>query len=1032
MFRKKALWRGLTIAMAAVLALVIGFAQIAETWSSMLDEALGTRSYRRVTDTVEGEDLWTYKPDYDTVDKLKAAAKTLAEEMQEEGTVLLKNNGALPLTQTKPKVSVFGIRSYYSAFGGGIGSSAEASQNVLLHTAFTEKGYEVNPKLVEYYKELPATDQPAGNFGMGFSPPNKVNKLAIKEKSSTDIKEVVTDLDTSITSYNDAAIVVFGRPGSEAGDMFPGDAGTTAGEFNAGENVLGLSIKEKEILAYAKDNFGTVIVLINSSSAMEVEYLKQDADVDAVLWIGNIGNYGYLGVADILLGKANPSGKLPDIYAADSTSSPAMQNVGIFEFTNRADYDAEWDKSATSRRGAWYLAETEGIYTGYKYYETRYADVVAGLGSADSTKGTFASASAWDYEAEVSYGFGYGLSYTDFTQTFESATVAANKKTATVVVKVKNDGTLAGKDVVQLYAQAPYVHGTGMVEKAAVQLMAFEKTGVIEPGKTETVTIEVDMQNLASYDQKTAKTYIVDEGTYYFAIGNGAHDALNNILADKGKTKASNGMDYDGDDTKVKTWTWTGGVDAQTFAFSKAGVKITNQLDDADLNYWIKDKVTYLSRNNWDSTWCTPVTGLTATDAMIYQLLNDTYTIKQNDDTSDILWNQKSDLTIFSMKGAAYDDERWEELLNKLDLREVMYHIINGNSVFPALPSIGLDYTTYLGDGPLGFNGALGATSNPDSPYYIDSSKESTDPNKAYSDRVYPLATTLAATFNKDMAVRMGVMFGNDYIYANKFLMWAPGMNLHRSPYNGRNHEYYSEDAILSGYMGLGVCEGAMTKGLIMAPKHFAFNDQESNRSGVAPFMTEQKARENELRSFQIAFEGGALGTMTTFTRIGCTFGNAHVGLMQNILRGEWDFKGYIVTDMVNNGYYMTLKESIMASVTSMDTLVGTFNTKTGVIDNGATAASATGLIWKDYWSYKNIKNDAAMLTKMKEGMHYLLYTFVNSNAMNGVNSTTRDVWNMTWWRALYISVISVAGVIALAAAGFYVTSVVKYRKEEL
>ena len=427
--------------------------------------------------------------------------------------------------------------------------------------------------------------------------------------------EANPDFLTSFSEYNDAAIVVIGRPSSEAGDFFPGTNGMA--EDEGASNILGLTTNEREVIAAAKENFDKVIVLINSSSAMEIEELKQDDGVDSILWVGQPGNYGFLGVADVLTGTVSPSGHLADIYAVDSTSSPAMQNFGVIPYSNQESVDLG-RLTYIDYRAGWYLVEAEGIYTGYKYYETRYADVVNGLGNAASQTGS-SNDTAWNYSDEVSYTFGYGLSYTTFNQTLGEVTLNDEDHTATIMVTVENTGSMAGKSVVQLYAQSPYTEydKQNKVEKSAVQLLGFEKTKELQPGESEEITVVVDLQYLASYDYSNAKTYIMDDGDYYFAIGNDAHDALNNILAAQGKS-ASDGMDYAGDAAKTYTW-HQDTFDNETYSVSKAGVEISNQLNNADLNYYLPDTVTYLSRNDWEATWPLHYSDIEASEEMIIQ-----------------------------------------------------------------------------------------------------------------------------------------------------------------------------------------------------------------------------------------------------------------------------------------------------------------------------------------------------------------------------------------------------------------------------
>ncbi|GFP77546.1 glycoside hydrolase family 3 C-terminal domain-containing protein [Clostridium fungisolvens] len=1020
-------WRGLTCVSASLLALVVATSTIAEAWKSMIDTQIGTVSSKIVTDkTDDKSDLYTYKSDYKNATELVNAHKSIAEKIQEEGSVLLKNNSSTLPIKKGAKVTLLGMRSHYPVYGGQIGSSPVVNQNVSLESALKEKGFSVNPTIIDIYNKIGNVvtgqsknfftgqmenvygNQP-GTLSNSFGVSNNISPLKVGEPDIASYKTTNGDYATSFKDYNDAAIVVIGRPSSEAADFYPGKAGMAQDE--GAKNILGLTSNERKVIELAKENFDKVIVLVNSDNPMEIDELKNDNKIDSILWIGEPSNYGFLGVVDILNGAVSPSGHLPDTYAIDSTSSPAMVNYGMIPYSNQ-DAISNGNLKYTDYRAGWYLVEAEGIYTGYKYYETRYADLIAGSGKAASIVGS-SNGSSWNYNKEVSYGFGYGLSYTNFEQKLGNVTFNNNDNTATVKVTVKNVGNVAGKDVVQLYAQSPYTEydKTNKVEKASVQLMGFEKTKELKPGESEEVTVKVDLQYLASYDYMNAKTYIMDDGDYYFAIGNGAHEAMNNILAAQGKTK-SDGMDNDGNSANSYKWTQKK-LDSKTYSKSASGKSITNQLNDADLNYYLPGTVTYLSRSDWESTWPKKYSGIIANDKMIKQLRNDTYTIKKDEDTSKIFPNKNSGITIASMKGASYDDERWNFLLDQINLDEACATIRVGQNI-KRMDSIGL-FDMFTNDGPIGIQGVkLGERStDKNSPTYIDPS----DPYAGYMTNDMPTEPVVGATYNKQLAHEEGVIFGEDSLRNKVVVQWAPGMNLHRTPYNARNHEYYSEDAILTNYLGTESVKGAYTKGLIMAPKHFAFNDQETNRVGVSAYMNEQRAREGELRAFQGAFEGGALGTMTAFNRIGATYVNAHEGLMQNILRGEWGFKGYNVTDMVNGPNYITVKESVIAGATQMDTSN----------DNNVKSGGA----W-EYFTAAGVSGDATLCKAIRQNYHYFLYAISNSNAMNGISASSHVVNLMTWWRAALIGLeIAFGAMLFISLAGYVLTTKKKETNKE-
>ena len=1013
-------WRGLFCVFTSILVLFSGLSSLAEDWKTTIDSRLGTISSKVITTESETtEDLYDYKSDYSDTTELVEAHKDLAERIQEEGSVLLKNNdSALPL-EMGAKVTLLGMRSYIPLYGGQIGSDPTVSQNVSLISALDEKGFEVNPYMERVYYQLsriPSEDGDGyayipGELSTTFSVSNdNITSLKIGEPPMSAYAEANPDYLTSFSEYKDAAIVVIGRPSSEAGDFFPGMDGMAEDEGAA--NILGLTTNEREVITAAKENFDKVIVLINSSSALEIEELKQDDGVDAILWVGLPGNYGFLGVADVLNGTVSPSGHLADIYAVDSTSSPAMRNFGVIPYSNQESVDLG-RLTYIDYRAGWYLVEAEGIYTGYKYYETRYADVINGNGNATSTIGS-STGETWNYSKEVSYSFGYGLSYTTFTQQLADVIINNDEHTATINVTVENTGSVAGKSLVQLYAQTPYTEydKENKVEKSAVQLIGFEKTEELQAGESVEVKVVVDLQYLASYDYTNAKTYIMDAGDYYFAIGDDAHDAINNILAAQGKS-TNDGMDYAGDAAKTYMW-HQDTFDNETYSISKAGVEISNQLDNADLNYYLPDTVTYLSRNDWEATWPQHYSDIEASEEMIFQLRNDTYTIQTGQDTTYIFPERDNGVTLTSLKGAAYDDELWVYLLDQVSLEELTYVIRNANEKVYEIPSIG-SFAAWEADGPAGFiRFALADRSTDEnSPTFIAQN----DKYAKYSLVDMPMECVVGATFNKELAYEQGVLFGNDSLWVDTVFMWAPGMNLHRTPYNARNHEYYSEDSMLTNYLGTAIVQGGYTKGLIMAAKHLAFNDQESNRAGLSVYMNEQKAREDELRAFQGVFEGGGLGTMTAYNRIGATFVNAHEGLMKGILRGEWDFKGYNVSDFVNGDNYMTVKESVVYGSVSVMDVMG---------DDSAKPGNA----W-EYFTADGLRGDATFCSAIRENTQYLLYTLVNSNAMNGLSSSSQIVDVMTWWRAALLGIQAVLAILLLISFIGYFVSIKKSRKEE-
>ena len=841
-----------------------------------------------------------------------------------------------------------------------------------------------------------------------------------------DIEEVILDeleaqqsgCTTDFGGY-DTAIVVLGRINSEGRDYIPGTAGVSD---EGAKDPLGLSDDEREMIEMAKSNADKVVVLINSNSAMEIPEVANDEDIDAILWIGTPGSYGMPAVAEILVGDVNPSGHLPDTYAYDNSVSPAAQNWDIFTYDNLDEIGTEYGDEdvtngvaldAATMRASAYTVYAEGIYVGYKYYETRYANcVMDGTGTgASGSVGAADGQSSWSYDTEVLYPFGYGLSYTDFTQTIKSVEVDKDEETMTAVVEVENNTSTAGKEAVQLYVSVPYTDydKENLVEKAAIQLLDYEKVELDGNESTE-VTLVADLQNMASYDSNGAGTYILDDGNYYFSVGNGAHEALNNVLAAQGYG-TEDGMTDDGDATNVQVWN-NSGLDSTSCAYSDNGEEIENQLDNADLNYYIDGAVTYLSRQDYTNTFPEKFEDLEANDEMIAQLRNRTYEVQTDEEVTDQFGVDYGDeqLSLAAMKGAEFDDERWHRFLNQIPLEDAVQIIAQGGSATWTIEAIQNPYAKQS-DGPNGFNsnGIGSAKTNTEDPYYTDS----TDANYGFILGTLPNAPVIAASFDKDIAYRAGVMIGDESLWVGSPIIWAGGANQHRAPYEGRTHEYFSEDAVLSQLTLEQQCWGGREKGCIIGPKHFAFNAIEFNRYGLSEYMTEQCAREGELRCFQAAFESGAaIGTMTAFNRIGCSYINGHEGLMQNILRGEWGYQGIASTDMVNNQYLFVLAETILGGITMMSNGSG--------VNDPDSSYTASGAYW-EYSSAENIANDATLCSRLRENMHYQWWAYAQSNVLNGWNESTSTIELMTWWRVVIIAGISASAVLAAGSVVMYV-----------
>ncbi|MCD8286292.1 MAG: glycoside hydrolase family 3 C-terminal domain-containing protein [Clostridia bacterium] len=988
------LFRGLTVVMASVLTLCVGISFGAFANETDINANLGTMSRKFV---VEDWSDAKYPSDYDSTEEMIEAKIENIKNTMAEGIVLLKNqadadgNTVLPLSSSvmNKGINIFGRNSTDAVYGGGAGAGQVDDANIVdVKTAFTEDNIKINESLYDYYAKSSATKRGVPNFFVG----GDYDLGEIDPQNDSGLKNII---DTTYSSYSDTAIIWLARSIGEGLDPPAG--------------FMELQPEEKSLISYVEGLSGInhIIVILNEDNPIGVGSLANDDKIDAILHVGGMGINGTEALADILAGKTNPSGHLTDTYAASSLSSPAAQNMYDHSFGNSSA--VEQYVGGSSEYATNYIAEEEGIYVGYKYYETRYEDSILNNESSKATTATPSTyetadgSSTWNYDNEVCYPFGYGLSYTTFSEELENVEFSTDG-TITATVKVTNTGEVAGKDAVELYAQAPYTtyDKTYGVEKSAIQLMGFTKTGDIEPGTENAVevTVTASMEFLASYDYTKAKTYILDPGDYYFAVGNGAHEALQNVISVKDSTNHSelgnSGMvkkttleDIEGEAYSLNT----DGVDATTWATStETGASITNLFDDANYNNIGPDNasITYVTRQDW-STFPTSQDGLTASEAMM-KLLSGQASISgvdySNGDYADvekgsIITDAKNGVTFEDVCGVTdYDDEIWDQLLSNMSWSE-MAALTQGNSLTRSVSSIGYGGSVD-GDGPAGFQaGTYDEADNPEG-------------YSGLGTRIFQSQCTLACTWNQDLAYAEGLFFGEDGIAIGYVSVWAPGCNIHRTPYSARNFEYYSEDSMMSYYMGWKECRGMQDKGVIACPKHFAFNDQEENRCSLVTLINEQEAREIQLRAFQGAFtKGGAMGTMTSFTRIGCTYAGCSHALMTDILRGEWGFKGYTITDYAAWDF-MHAVETLQAGSDMFDTTMDTYSS---VI---LTACK---------------KGDTTTQAALREANKRVLYAYANSHVQDGVYER---VW--PWWESAIVALDVVLGVITLGCLAAYVS----------
>ena len=1032
-------FRGMAALMACLLVLANVGTGVVESYRSALDNVLGTSSYETITD----ESAARFKKDYATIEDMAAAAKALAIREGEEGTVVMKNdNGVLPLSADK-QVVLFGLASYapYPYTAGDL--RAGNADAVDLLQALTDAGLNINETVKSFYEKgiLNKHIEQVPNMWTGelvdtvaydniyVAAPGDMTQYKVVEVPPTLFEEkgAPADWKSSIDKDNAVAIVTFARGAGEGNTYAPGSALNFAGEAT-GKDPLALSDDELAVIDVAKETCSQVLVLINSGNNMVLKEIAKGGahEVDGIAYIGVINDYQPIGIANVLTGKVNATGALPDTYVADNASIPAVVNFGgdyyaDYEIVGTQGTDARYPGEtiantkassfggSSTYNGGHYIVEAEGIYVGYKYFETRYFDsVMNSQFNAASAKGA-TQADTWDYNKEVLYSFGHGLSYLDYEQTLKSVKVDLSENgNLTAEIEIKNLSDKDGYFLAQLYVQQPYTEydKTNLVEKSAVNFLNSGKAQV-KAGGTATVTLTVPSKYLASYDYKNAKTWILDEGDYLFTAAPGSHAAANNFLAHLGKT-AADGMDTDKTGAVV-TWN-LGAFDKTTFATAN-GHEITNVADDADLNYWTgTDTVTYLSRQDWDATYpidyskvAIKIGDSPKKDEWIAELRGQTYTIQTNDPANEgvdrgLRFNAES---IQEEQLANVNDEYWDNLVSQITIDEAVGAVIHGGSSSDVLTNV--DNPKVLqNEGVSGFTAA-----------YND---EAT--GKTYKFNVHS-QTLIASSFNPELAYEWGLIEGNSGLWLQRYDLWGTGLTQRRTPYNGRNYEYISEDPMLTNRIGYGIMQGCSDKGIINGPKHMGFNDQEHNRGGVSVYMTEQKFRETDLRGFQGGLDDAdGRAVMIAFNRIGATNAAHHVGMLQKIMRDEWGFTGLVSTDMMNNKYYFNAESIVMAGVTQ----IADFAQNDNHINEGEGGVDKT---W-GYISPETVKNDGALVKQARENLKYQLYTFANSAVLN---VSTRKV--ATWYDNAISIVKTVSLVLTICCGLAYIATTVLKKKKE-
>lgn len=847
-----------------------------------------------------------------------ANAQEVNLKLAEEGFVLLKNeNAALPMNKGA-RISVFSKNSVNLSYGGSGSGGFDTSNNKNLYESLNDAGFVTNPTLKNFYESSQSGPVRTANSSDLDNGDNQ--KIATAETPQSKYTDAVKN---SYADYSDAALVVITRIGGEGFDL-PRYQGDSEGAVSPDSHYLELDQNEIDLLTAVTDGtFKRVVVVFNTPSSFEATFLKDSAyaafadKIDAAVWIGFTGSNGITALGEILNGDVNPSGRLVDTWAADFTKNPSFVNFGTGCLPDTTDkYDG----------GMYYSVDyEEGIYVGYRYYETR--------GETDGED--------W-YNANVVYPFGYGLSYTTFDWTVGDASASEIElgTTITVPVTVKNTGSVAGKDVVQLYASAPYT--LGGIEKAHKVLVGFAKTKLLQPGESETVTVSFDPYSAASYDYRDANSngfsgYELETGEYTLYVSRNAHESEKAIALNLAA------------DVQIDTDPTTDSEVVNRYTDSEDFLDSDWQLD------------TMLSRADWEGTWPTPQTAQqhAGTDRLYEEIRSEEHNNPTDFDSEEYPWfGEEPTLTLRDLLTSAeaegyepvvsYDDERWEELMMGCDEEEMIALINNGAYHTLAMESVGLPATIH-GDGPSGFTCFM--------------SKEQVNGTCQYVSE-----PVMASTWNINLMNELGEAIGEEGTIGDKATgqpyssIYAPGVNIHRSPFGGRCSEYFSEDPFISGMMGAAEVEGIQSRGVLPTVKHFVANEQETHRSigGDLSWLSEQALREIYLKPFEYTVKlGETRGIMTSFNRIGTRWTGGDYRLLTEILRNEWGFNGLVICDFNTIPQYMIPRMMFYAG---------------GSLD----LATQQSAMWTDCDT-----SDAGDAIVLMRAVKDVMYALVNSNAMN-------------------------------------------------
>lgn len=868
---------------------------------------------------------------YQLSDRTVSQANELAKNVQSEAITMLQNNDSnLPLTNKK--VNVFGWGSTNPVYGGtGSGSMSDQYPTVSLLDGFKTAGLEANPALTKLYTDYRKERPTVGMFAQDWTLP----EVPADQYSSSLIQES--------KNYSDEAVVVITRVGGEGADLptdmkAPGitykNNSTKYEDFKKGDHLLQLSQTEKNMIDLVTKNFNKVTLVYNGANTFQFNFLSSYPQIKSVLWCPPAGQTGFGALGDVLTGDTNPSGKTSDTFLKDLKKSNSFNNFGAFAYDNVDEFTQKVTgfTGETSDVKPTFVNYSEGIYVGYKFYETAAAEGLI------------------NYDDEVLYPFGYGLSYTTFKQSMGGVTHRDGK--VSFDVTVTNTGDKAGKDVVETYYDPPYTNGG--IEKASTNLVAFEKTKKLEPGDSQTVKVSFNDDDMASYDSKNAKAYVLEKGDYAVSIQSDSHSVIDRKTVTVNDTKVYNaeGDTHNGDKTVA-----------------------TNQFDDAE------GDVDYLSRANGFANYAKATaapTNFSMSQAAKAKFTNNgNYDPKKHNNESDQMptTGANNGVRLVDLRGKSYTDSNWDKLLDQLTFNDMDKLTGMAGYGTQAVKSIGKVQLTDA-DGPASLNnnftgvGSIG----------------------------FPASTAFACTWNKDLAKQFGEMIGTMAHDMHVAGWYAPAMNIHRNPFSGRTFEYFSEDSLLSGAMASNQIGGAKEKGVYSFMKHFALNDQETNRTNMlCTWANEQSIREIYLKPFEMSVkEGGAQAAMSSFNYIGTTYAGSNPALLKNVLRDEWGFHGFVLTDYFAGYGYQNADQAIR---NGNDAMLATTSTTNHVTDKSATSIKA-----------------------LRQATKNILFTTVNGwQYGNGEPKVSTPIWRA----AMYV----VWAVVALLVLGLEYLAIRRYLK---